>query len=77
MMTAYHQFPETTPMTERILITTAEFCETCRISRSTFYRLRASDADFPQCVEYGVRSVRYRLVDVNGYIESKLRPVAA
>ncbi|MCA9368379.1 AlpA family phage regulatory protein [Candidatus Kaiserbacteria bacterium] len=50
-----------------------QFCELCGISRSTAYRLRKTDPDFPRPLDFGTRSKRYLESECNQYIYSKLQ----
>lgn len=52
------------------LLTTLGICEKLAISRPTLWRRRKDDPNFPQPIYIGVRTVRFRLADVETYIES-------
>lgn len=52
------------------LLTTLGICEKLAISRPTLWRRRKNDPNFPQPIYIGVRTVRFRLADVEAYIES-------
>ncbi|HDN9023113.1 TPA: AlpA family phage regulatory protein [Aeromonas veronii] len=53
------------------LITMKELCELMRISRPTVYRrTKDPESGFPRPLHIGVNAVRFRLSDVESYIES-------
>ncbi|MCA8901245.1 MAG: AlpA family phage regulatory protein [Hyphomonas sp.] len=51
------------------LIPMKQLCDRCGICPSTAYKLRRTDSEFPQPVMLGQRLVRYKLSDVERYIE--------
>lgn len=61
------------------LITIRELCNLLSISRPTVYRrTRDLESSFPRPIHIGVNAVRFRLSDVESYIErlSKVEAVA-
>ncbi|MFM5013648.1 helix-turn-helix transcriptional regulator [Aeromonas veronii] len=51
------------------LLTQHETCKQLGISRPTLWRRRKDDPAFPQPVYIGPRAVRFKLSDVEAYIE--------
>ncbi len=59
-------------MEEEKLLTIKEICKKLVISRSTFERIRKNGLDgksFPDPIDLGVRSPRYRSTDLNNWFE--------
>ena len=54
------------------LLTQRAVCEALAISRPTLWRWRKGDPAFPQPVYIGPRAVRFKLSDVEAYIEHLL-----
>lgn len=52
------------------LLTVNQVCEKLAISRPTLWRRRNDDANFPQPIYLGSRALRFRLADVEVYIET-------
>lgn len=55
------------------LITIRELCELLSISRPTVYRkIKEPESDFPRPIRIGANAVRFRLSDVEIFINRKL-----
>ena len=52
------------------LLTVNQVCEKLAISRLTLWRRRNDDSTFPQPIYLGSRARRFRLADVEIYIEN-------
>lgn len=52
------------------LLTVNQVCEKLAISRLTLWRRRNDDTNFPQPIYLGSRALRFRLADVEVYIET-------
>ena len=65
------------PMAALQLLTVRAVCVSLGISRTAFWRLRREDATFPKPIMLGSFSPRFRLVDLEAWLERKSTGAAA
>lgn len=56
------------PLTTTVLLREVEVCEIVGLSRQHIFRLRR-DGKFPQPVDVGPRSIRYRTADIKAWVD--------
>ena len=58
------------------ILTTPEFCDFVKISRAQLFRLIKRDPDFPRPIRVSTRTLRWRLRDINRWMDVRTEATA-